>query len=94
MLNPAQAVTTTQPTWYEAVAAFKRELIEHALACTGGNRTHAARILGLQRTYLLRLMRESGVKAPAPRAGARRSTGNPIRRPQSRADRSTDARPC
>jgi hypothetical protein len=96
VLNPAHApATTPQPAWYEAVAAFKRELVEHALACTGGNRTQAARVLGLQRTYLLRLMREMGVNAPAPLAGARRSTGTPdpkaarlalIGRP--------DARPC
>jgi DNA-binding NtrC family response regulator len=31
-----------------------------------GNRTHTARALGLQRTYLLRLMRELGVAAPPP----------------------------
>ena len=31
-----------------------------------GNRTHAARALGLQRTYLLRLMRDLGVAAPPP----------------------------
>jgi len=52
--------------WQEAVRAFKRELIEHALACAGGNRTQAARVLGLQRTYLLRLIRELGVAARRP----------------------------
>jgi hypothetical protein len=31
-----------------------------------GNRTHTARALGLQRTYLLRLIRELGVAAPPP----------------------------
>jgi len=47
-----------------AVEEFKRRLIESALRQSGGNRTHAARRLGLQRTYLLRLIRDLGVSAP------------------------------
>lgn len=54
------------PTWHEAVLGFKRRLIEHTLRATGGNRTRAARALGLQRTYLLRLIRALGVIAPSP----------------------------
>ena len=42
--------------WHEAVRRFKRVLVEQALAQSHGNRTHAARTLGLQRTYLLRLI--------------------------------------
>lgn len=49
-----------------AVEEFKRRLIETALRQAGGNRTHAARGLGLQRTYLLRLIRDLGVSAPPP----------------------------
>ena len=49
-----------------AVEEFKRRLIETALRQSGGNRTHAARCLGLQRTYLLRLIRDLGVSAPPP----------------------------
>ncbi|MBI3028718.1 MAG: hypothetical protein HYY64_04315 [Candidatus Rokubacteria bacterium] len=49
-----------------AVEEFKRRLIEAALRRSGGNRTHAARCLGLQRTYLLRLIRDLGVSAPPP----------------------------
>jgi DNA-binding NtrC family response regulator len=63
--------------WHDAVTAFKRRLIEQALEQAGGNRTHAARTLGLQRTYLLRLIRDLGVVAPARRAhdaGGRGST--------------------
>ena len=37
-----------------------------------GNRTHTARALGLQRTYLLRLIRELGVAAPPPQPRPRR----------------------
>jgi len=50
----------------DAVCAFKRRLIECALREQRGNRTHAARALGLQRTYLLRLIRDLGVVAPPP----------------------------
>jgi hypothetical protein len=37
--------------WYGEVRRFKRTLLEAALVGAGGNRTHAARALGLQRTY-------------------------------------------
>jgi DNA-binding NtrC family response regulator len=56
-----------------AVSAFKRQLIETALRDAAGNRTHAARVLGLQRTYLLRLIRELHVAAPPPPERRRRT---------------------
>jgi DNA-binding NtrC family response regulator len=52
--------------YHGAVSAFKRRLIEATLQQVSGNRTHAARVLGLQRTYLLRLIRELGVAVPPP----------------------------
>jgi DNA-binding NtrC family response regulator len=52
--------------YHGAVCEFKRRLIEATLHQVRGNRTHAARALGLQRTYLLRLMRDLGVAAPPP----------------------------
>jgi DNA-binding NtrC family response regulator len=52
--------------YHGAVCDFKRRLIEATLHQVRGNRTHAARALGLQRTYLLRLMRELRVAAPPP----------------------------
>jgi DNA-binding NtrC family response regulator len=52
--------------YHGAVCDFKRRLIEATLHQARGNRTHAARALGLQRTYLLRLIRELGVAAPPP----------------------------
>ena len=52
--------------YHGAVSDFKRRLIEATLHQARGNRTHAARTLGLQRTYLLRLMRELRVDAPPP----------------------------
>jgi DNA-binding NtrC family response regulator len=49
------------PGYHGAVSDFKRRLIETTLHETRGNRTHAARTLGLQRTYLLRLPRADGL---------------------------------
>ena len=61
------AATLPRPLGYHgAVSDFKRRLIEATLHQMRGNRTHAARVLGLQRTYLLRLMRELGVAVPPP----------------------------
>jgi DNA-binding NtrC family response regulator len=52
--------------YHGAVSEFKRRLIEATLCQMRGNRTHAARALGLQRTYLLRLIRDLKVAAPPP----------------------------
>jgi len=52
--------------YHRAVSHFKRRLIEATLQESQGNRTHAARVLGLQRTYLLRLIRDLNVAAPPP----------------------------
>ena len=70
--RPKPPATPPLP-WHELVIAFKRGLIERALAEARGNRTRAARALGLQRTYLLRLIRELGVTAPRPLLGAPRA---------------------
>ena len=56
--------TMAAPDYHGAVCEFKRRLIEATLQQMRGNRTHTARALGLQRTYLLRLIRELGVTAP------------------------------
>ncbi len=42
----------------EAVQSFRRGYIAQALARTGGNQTKAAQLLGLQRTFLNRLIKE------------------------------------
>lgn len=64
---PNQPAPVARPIGYHgAVSDFKRRLIEATLQQARGNRTHAARELGLQRTYLLRLIRELGVAAPPP----------------------------
>jgi DNA-binding NtrC family response regulator len=48
-------------SYHAAVEEFKRGLLASTLRRTGGNRTRAARLLGLQRTYLARLIRDLGV---------------------------------
>ena len=65
--SPVAPVSSGTPAGYHgAVSDFKRRLIEATLHQMRGNRTHTARALGLQRTYLLRLIRELGVAAPPP----------------------------
>jgi Nif-specific regulatory protein len=44
-------------SYHEAIDDYRRELIEKTLAQTQGNCAEAAKILGLQRTYLSRLIR-------------------------------------
>jgi DNA-binding NtrC family response regulator len=61
------------PGFHGAVSDFKRRLIEATLTQAGGNRTRAARALGLQRTYLLRLIREFEVRVPPAPLPARRA---------------------
>ena len=72
-MNAAAPAPEPRPQGFHgAVGEFKRRLIEATLTQTGGNRTRAARALGLQRTYLLRLMREFEVKIPPPAGPVRR----------------------
>jgi DNA-binding NtrC family response regulator len=66
-------------TYHAAVEEFKRGLIASTLRRTNGNRTRAARLLGLQRTYLARLIRDLGLAAPAVvAAGPVGSGGSPV----------------
>lgn len=55
-------------SYRDAVVAFKRRLIRAVLDQVGGNRRRAAKVLCLQRTYLVRLMRDldlrEGSKGP------------------------------
>lgn len=46
-----------------AMDEFKRAIIEQALRRTKWNRTEAARLLGIQRAYLYRLMHQLRVEA-------------------------------
>ena len=62
---PPPEAPPAHPGFHGAVTDFKRRLIETTLTQLGGNRTRTARALGLQRTYLLRLMREFEIHVPA-----------------------------
>jgi DNA-binding NtrC family response regulator len=64
---------------HEAVSAFKRRLVIEALAASGGNRSRAALALRIERTSLLRLIRELGLAAALP--------DGPRGRPRSRRRR-------
>jgi DNA-binding NtrC family response regulator len=57
-------VATPLPTgsYHEAVLAFKRNLLRQALAQANGSPTRAAEALGLQRTYLSRLLRDLEIR--------------------------------
>ena len=63
--TPASPPEARPPVGFHgAVSDFKRRLIEATLTQLGGNRTRAARALGLQRTYLARLIRDLGLAGP------------------------------
>ena len=64
IVQPDTAPLPNAPTFRDAVIAFKRQLLVDTLETTAGNRTSAARVLGLQPTYLQRLIRELGVTSP------------------------------
>ena len=52
-------------TFYEQAAAFRKALLLHALAATGERRYRAARLLGVQPTYLYRLLKQHGIETHA-----------------------------
>ena len=55
------AVAVVVPDSGADVVAVERALIEFALERTGGNRTHAARFLGLSRSALIYRMHKHGL---------------------------------
>ena len=48
--------------FHEAVEYHKEQLIRRAMARAGGSQTRAAELLGLQRTYLARLIKQRGIQ--------------------------------
>jgi DNA-binding NtrC family response regulator len=45
---------------------FRRKILTHYLDLCQGNRTETARVLGIQRTYLVRLLRDLNVVGSHP----------------------------
>ena len=72
-----KAASQVEPSYYELVRAYKRALILGAVAAADGNRTRAAAQLGMNRSYLLRLIRELGIALPRPRRGVPTTTHAP-----------------
>jgi len=54
-------LASREVSMHEAVSAFKRALVLEALTANGGNRSRAAASLKIERTSLLRLIRELGI---------------------------------
>lgn len=50
--------------YHREVAQFRRSLLLRALLSANGNRTRAAAALGLERTYLSRLLRVFAIRVP------------------------------
>jgi transcriptional regulator with GAF, ATPase, and Fis domain len=69
LLENAGSSKVTRSRYHEAVAESKRRLITKALQENGGNYTHAAKALGVQPTYLHRLMRNLNLKSESTRQG-------------------------
>src|SRR2546422_6046917 len=60
-ITPEQSERMNRP-FHEAIERHKREVIRRALALASGNQTKAAELLGLQRTYLARLIKQMDIK--------------------------------
>ena len=58
----SSAAAEVQAGYHTSVKDFQRQLIQSALEQAGGNQSRAAQILGLQRTYLSRLIRNLGLR--------------------------------
>lgn len=50
--------------YHQRVREFKRQVVQEALAAAEGNRSEAARVLGIDRAYLYYLIRDLRVQAP------------------------------
>ncbi len=65
--SAAEAETGSPPLHYhESVDAYSRKIIEEALRRNGWNQTRAADELGLQRTYLTKLLRQKDISGRPP----------------------------
>jgi two-component system response regulator AtoC len=67
-IRPAVRAPAAAGDYRSRVAAHRRRLVREALERSGGNRSRAARELGLSRQALLYLMKELGVASPKSKA--------------------------
>lgn len=57
VFNPETDAPPANSSYHESVDTYRRELILKTLAQTQGNRSAAAKVLGLERSYFLKLMK-------------------------------------
>ena len=72
-LSPSatEAETGSLPRHYhESMDAYSRKVIEEALRRNGWNQTRASEELGLQRTYLTKLLRQKDISSRQPKASS------------------------
>jgi transcriptional regulator with PAS, ATPase and Fis domain len=62
---PAPRPAAAVGEYHGEVRAYKQALIRAALQAAGGNQTRAAELLGLQRTYLVKLLRSLEIRGAA-----------------------------
>ena len=60
-VNNSNAGSIQDNNYHAAIRAYQKEVIRQALQSTAGNQAKAARLLGLQRTYLSRLIRKLNI---------------------------------
>ncbi len=61
-LDPGQALPQPPGSLRDEMAKAERQIIRRALACAGGNRSEAARLLGIHRTGLHQKLRRYGLE--------------------------------
>ena len=69
LLSPSTSETKTGSAphlYHESMEAYSRKLIEEALQRNGWNQTRSSEELGLQRTYLTKLLRQKEISARPP----------------------------
>jgi DNA-binding NtrC family response regulator len=65
--SATEAETGSPPRHYhESIDAYSRKIIQEALRRNGWNQTNAAEELGLQRTYLTKLLRQKDISGRQP----------------------------
>ena len=62
MEGEAGTINVQDVAFHESVEEYKKQIIRHALTRAGGSQTEAAALLGLQRPYLARLMKQMDIK--------------------------------
>jgi DNA-binding NtrC family response regulator len=62
IVNDQGAASSDPPSYREGVNTARRDLIVKALSRTRGNRAAAAKVLGLEAKYLLKLMKSLGIE--------------------------------